>query len=169
MQRRMTAGLMIVLVSILMTALPARANTRESFVVSFEPGGHDTGFCDFPVIDDEVGAFLVSNFYDEHGDIVQTLITAYGQLTLTLSNPETGRSVVTHNESQMIRITYDEDGAPDVAYRTGVIFAFTAPGVGRVLMQVGRLVQDLDDGFVFVVGQYQLLQGDFDALCQALS
>lgn len=149
-------------------AVPAGANTREFHLVTFDES-NETGFCDFPVIDTEVGTFAVTDYLDSDGNIVQTLITAYGQLTLTFTNPENGKNVVTHNESQMIRITYDEDGSFDTIYRTGVIFAFTAPGVGTVLMQVGRLIQAPGDGFVFVAGPNQLLEGHFEALCAALS
>jgi hypothetical protein len=169
MRRHLASALAVVFVSILMTAVPAGANTRQSYVVTFPPDGQDIGFCEFPVVDEEVGTFLVSDFFDKDGNIVQTLITAFGQLTLTFSNPENGKTVVTHNETQMIRITYDEDGSPDLIYRAGVIFAFTAPGMGTVLMQVGRLVQVFGGGFEFVAGQYQLLAGDFDELCQALA
>jgi hypothetical protein len=63
----------------------------------------------------------------------------YGRLTLTFSNPQNGKSVTTHNESQVIRITYNEDGSFDTAYRTGVIFAFTAPGVGEIITYTGDL------------------------------
>ena len=91
------------------TAGTAAANTRQTAVIEFDGTLPDTGFCDFPVSDTEHGTFIVADLFDGDGVLYRTIVTSFGQLTLTLTNPANGRSTVTHNESQVIIVDWLPD------------------------------------------------------------
>jgi hypothetical protein len=153
----------------LAAAPPASANTREPIVIEFDGTNPDTGFCDFPVSDTEQGAFIVADQFDNNGVLFRTIVTAYGPLTLTFTNPANGKSTVTHNESQVVIVDWQADGSRETVRRMGVAFAFTEPGYGVLLLQVGYFEHDYLDGSTFMAGPHDLFEGDFDALCAALA
>jgi len=150
-------------------ASPAQANTREATLVVFDGTLPDTGFCDFPVSDTEQGTFAVADEFDLAGVLFRTIVTAHGQLTLTFTNPANGKSVITHNESQVIIVDWQPDGSRETVRRMGVTFAFTYPGAGHVLLQVGYFERDYITGTTFVAGPHQFLEGDFAELCAVLA
>ena len=147
----------------------ASANTRQTTVIEFEGTNPDTGFCDFPVSDTEQGTFIVADQFDDDGVLFRTIVTSFGQLTLTLTNPANGKSTITHNESQVIIIDWAADGSREMVRRMGVSFAFTYPGAGVILLQVGYFERDYVKGSRFVAGPHDILEGAFDALCAALA
>ena len=153
----------------LITAPAAWANTRETTLLVFDGFNPDTGLCDFPVTDVEHGTFIVADLFDNEGVLYRTIVTSYGQLTLTLTNPANGKSTITHNESQVIIVDWQPDGSRETVRRMGVSFAFTYPGQGVILLQTGYFERDYLTGWRFVAGPHDLLEGDFDALCSALA
>jgi hypothetical protein len=170
--RHLTRGLTAlsaVALAAMCSAPTALANTRQTTLIEFEGTNPDTGFCDFPVSDTEQGTFIVADQFDNDGVLYRTIVTSFGQLTLTLTNPANGKSTVTHNESQVIIVDWAADGSREKVRRMGVSFAFTYPGMGVILLQVGYFERDYVNGWRFVAGPHDLLEGDFDALCAALA
>jgi hypothetical protein len=147
----------------------AMANTRQTTVIEFDGGLPDTGFCDFPVSDTEQGTFIVADQFNNDGVLYRTIVTSYGQLTLTLANPANGKSTTTHNESQAIVVDWLADGSRETVRRMGISFAFTYPGAGVILLQTGYFEQDYVTGWTFSAGPHDLFDGDFDELCAALA
>jgi hypothetical protein len=145
------------------------ANTRQATVVEFDGTLPDTGFCDFPVSDTEQGTFIVADQFDADGILFRTIVTSFGQLTLTFTNPANGKSTTTHNESQVIIVDWLPDGSRETVRRMGVSFAFTYPGEGVVLLQSGYFERDYLTGWTFSAGPHDLFEGDFSALCAALA
>jgi hypothetical protein len=150
-------------------ASTASANTRQTTVVEFDVTLPDTGFCDFPVSDTEQGTFIVADQFDDDGVLYRTIVTSFGPLTLTFTNPEGGKSTITHNESQVIIVDWQPDGSRETVRRMGVSFAFTYPGEGTILLQIGYFERDYVTGWTFSAGPDQALEGDFGALCSALA
>ena len=167
---RIAIGLAVLLAILAIAATPlALANSRQTTVIEFDGTNPDTGFCDFPVTDTEQGRFLVADQFDNDGILVRTIVTSYGQLTLTFTNPANGKSTVTHNESQVIIVDWQADGSRETVRRMGVAFAFTYPGLGVILLQVGYFERDYVSGSTFVAGPHDFFEGNFDALCAALA
>jgi hypothetical protein len=167
---RIAIGLAGLLAILAVSAAPsASANTRQTTVIEFDGTNPDTGFCDFPVSDTEQGTFIVADEFDNDGVLVRTIVTSFGQLTLTFTNPANGKSTVTHNESQVIIVDWQADGSREMVRRMGVSFAFTYPGLGVILLQVGYFERDYINGSTFVAGPHDLFEGNFDALCAALA
>ena len=100
--RRAGIALGVVTLAAMIAAPTASANTRQTTVIEFEGTNPDTGFCHFPVSDTEQGTFILADQFDNDGVLYRTIVTSFGQLTLTLTNPANGKSTVTHNESQVI-------------------------------------------------------------------
>jgi hypothetical protein len=150
-------------------AVPASANTRQTTLVEFNGTNPDTGFCDFPVTDTEQGTFMIADQFDNDGVLARTIVTSFGQLTLTFTNPTNGKSAVTHNESQVIIVDWQADGSRETVRRMGVAFAFTYPGLGVILLQVGYFEHNNLSGSTFTAGPHDLFEGDFDELCAALA
>lgn len=79
---------------------------------------------------------------------------------LTSSRPHDGRTIIVEFEN----------GEPVSETDVGLLFHFNAPGHGIVLIDAGRVVFELQTFEVKVVnGPQQALEGDFAALCAALS
>lgn len=167
--RRAVIAMSLATLAAMIAAPTTLGNTRQTTVIEFEGTNPDTGFCDFPVSDTEQGTFIVADQFDDDGVLFRTIVTSFGRLTLTLTNPANGKSAVTHNESQVIIVDWAADGSREKVRRMGVSFAFTYPGAGVILLQVGYFERDYVTGWRFVAGPHDLLDGDFDALCTALA
>jgi hypothetical protein len=167
--RRRVIALSLATLAAMIAAPMTLANSRQTTLISFDGTNPDTGFCDFPVSDTEQETLLVADQFDDHGVLFRTIVTSFGQLTLTLTNPANGKSSITHNESQVIIVEWAADGSREKVRRMGVSFAFTYPGAGVILLQVGYFERDYVTGRRFVAGPHDLLEGDFDALCTALA
>jgi hypothetical protein len=170
-RRRRVAALAPALAAVVavVSAGTAAANTRETTLIEFDGTLLDTGFCDFPVSDTEQGSFIVADQFDNDGLLYRTIVTSFGQLTLTFTNPANGKSTVTHNESQVIIVDWRPDGSRATVRRMGVSFAFTYPGDGVVLLQTGYFERDYLTGWTFSAGPHDLVEGSFSELCAALA
>lgn len=167
--RRTALALALSIAASSVVAPPAVAGERDWFVVTFPGGAGDPGFCPFPTLLNEEGTFKVADYYDKDGFLYRTIVTSFGQLTLTLSNPANGKEVVTHNESQVIVVDWLPDGSRESIRRMGVTFAMTAPGFGVVFLNTGLLTRDYTTGETFIAGPHDLVSGDFTALCAAIA
>jgi hypothetical protein len=167
--RQLALALALALAASIVTGSVVSANTRSWFVVTFVPEASDPGFCPFPTRMTEDGTFKVADSYDGSGILNRTIVTSFGQLTLTLWNPANGKTVVTHNESQVIIVDWLADGSRESIRRAGLTFAMTYPGAGAVFLNVGVLTHDYLTGETFLAGPHDIVFGDFDALCAALA
>jgi hypothetical protein len=167
--RPIPRGLALAAMLALIAVSSASANTRQTTVVEFNGTLPDTGFCDFPVSDTEQGTFIVADLFDNDGVLYRTIITSFGQLTLTFTNPANGKSTTSHNETQVIIVDWLPDGSRETVRRMGVSVAFTYPGQGVILLQTGFFERDYLTGWTFAAGPHDLFEGDFDDLCSALA
>src|SRR4029453_15710134 len=56
-------------------ASPALANTTQTFVVQINVSDTVSGVCPFDIAEHETGSFKVTDFFDNDGSIVQTVLT----------------------------------------------------------------------------------------------
>jgi hypothetical protein len=167
--RRITLAAALSISTFAIAAPVALAGQRDWFVVTFDDTAEDPGFCPFPTLLREEGTFQVADYFDNRGILYRTIVTSFGQLTLTMWNPANGKTVVTHNESQVIVVDWLPDGSREAIRRTGVTFAMTYPGSGVVFLNTGALTHDYTTGETIIAGPHDLVSGDFDALCAALA
>ena len=168
-KRRATVAVTLALAGVILGAAPALANERQWFVVVFDTEPVDHGFCAFETLMTEQGTFKVADYYDNSGTLYRTIVTAYGQLTLTITNPANGKAVMTQNESQVIIVDWLPDGSRKQIRRIGISFAFTYPGAGMVLLNTGFLEHDYLTGETRLAGPHDLVTWNTDALCAALA
>jgi len=149
---------------------PASARPPESF--SFEQTGQEVlANCDgFDILLDTTGFFNGTTFFDQSGEEVKTIIR--GRITETLTNSDTGKTVVNRGVFQDFfrRI----DGTDQLTHSVvGFDFQGKVDGRGPVVFQVvGRKVFGPDgETIVFLVGHSTLPEGQAaeTALCAALS
>lgn len=165
MTRRLT--LLAVVTSVLVgTALPAVAVPPETSSFEFVDEFTDEEACDFPVDVRFVGGGTERLFFDKDGNLKKVIVNLSDNGTAT--NPANGKTVKGHDAWTII--VEFENGEPVTDTTVGLVFHFNAPGHGIVLIDAGRVVFDLQTSEVVVVnGPHQALEGDFAALCAALS
>jgi len=144
----------------------AAAPDMETYTIdeSFVPPTLSTT-CGFDVTRHMFGTLTIRTYYDGSGNFVRE-VDAY-KLTETLSANGitlTGRTV------QQIFVTMLPDGAFTVAF-VGSDFRLALRGAGISFGSVGRFVLafDANGDFVGVAQDVGNVQGDFDAICAALT
>jgi hypothetical protein len=149
------------------TASAARPEiTREpvdEHEVGLEP---ESSVCGFPINLDVTGVETFALFFDRHGDPVR--IHAFGHTNGTLSaNGIELRFASRDNKTFSI--------VDQTVTEVGVVFRYSLPGLGVVLMDRGRLVWNIDENGetvgdpIFEAGPHPELHGDFGGLCEALT
>jgi hypothetical protein len=121
------------------------------------------GFGDFQVRDKFEFTFTAKEFYDKNGELIMVVEQIRG--TDTFYSPETGKEFTSRfQNTEHIDATAQTDAV------TGVIARLTVPGSGAVLLDVGRIVTNLEtDEVTFQAGPHQLVEGDLAGLCEALA
>jgi hypothetical protein len=117
----------------------------------------------FQVLDDYYETVGVTNFYDNDGTLIETHFAING--TDTYRQSVTGQSITmgTHFMVQLDRITLLDSAG-------GMYYHLMIPGLGHVLLDVGRTVYDRATGtMVFLAGQHQVMNGDTSGLCAAFA
>jgi len=119
---------------------------------------------DFQVLDDFVLNFSAKLFFNENGELVRVVEQIRG--TDTFINSETGKEFTSRfQNTEHIDLTEEPERAV-----TGVQGLLTVPGSGAVLLNVGRIVTNLEtDEVTFQAGPHQLVEGDLAGLCEALA
>jgi hypothetical protein len=146
--------------------LPASANSTETSIVQVDVTDTISGTCPFDIVEQQTGSFKVTDFFDENGNIVKTILTPIaGSFVTTWS--ANGITATSHG-TPVVTITYDREGFFSSSTDVGVVFHFVVPGTGVVFAQTGRLVFE-EGGITFQAGQNQLVEGDTATLCAALS
>ena len=107
-------------------------------------------------------------FYDQAGNVTQAIF--HDRAEGTFSNSVTGTSVTFEGTvTQTDTFATPGDFSTMTATFTGDIFKVTLPGSGLILHDVGRAVFAPDGTITFEAGPHQLLHGQVDKLCAALS
>jgi hypothetical protein len=87
------------------------------------------------------GTFKLTMFFDNTGTLVRDAIEGGGRITVTFSDPESGRSL-TGSSPAPFRTTYNADGSVGQLRADGLNAAITIPGEGVVLLDTGSLTWD---------------------------
>ena len=116
------------------------------------------------------GTFTVpfTVFYDQAGNETKGIfhVNEVG----TLSNSVTGKSVPFFSHNAVI-FTYGTPGDDSTVtlIQPGEVYTVTLPGSGLILHDVGRVIFAPDGTITFEAGPHQLLHGEVQKLCAALS
>jgi hypothetical protein len=146
----------------------AAANTTVRTVFHIDTSESIDDLCPFSIEETVVGSFQRIDQFDNAGRLIRVMLTAFGgPFTITWS--ANGVTATTRSETVVVIFTLSPDGSVITHAENGIVFNFVVPGVGTVLMDVGRLVFDEVGNLLFEAGPHQLLEGDIDALCAALS
>jgi hypothetical protein len=145
-------------------AVPPEVVFDETFEDEFTiPEGE---WCEFAIDVESTGRAIHRHYLNKKGEVVrhQTWIRGWD----TATNPLSGKSLRGRfSFSDFVREHEGEFGPFAV---NGLVFHFNAPGAGIVLIDAGRVVFDLAaEDVISVAGPHQVLEGDFDAFCAALS
>ena len=122
---------------------------------------------DFSVLDDAWIVENVKDFYDEDGNFIRSDMQITGYDDLYRSDDIEGVHL-TGTAHINARVSFDENG--DMLWaQSGLAVAIMVPGHGRVFLDAGRLVFNMDDGWdlVFSAGKnHDWNFEDFAALCE---
>jgi hypothetical protein len=118
---------------------------------------------DFDVLTDFVLDIRELVFFDSAGneDFARVHLTFHD----FFYNSETGEGFAETNTGNNV---IDLPSGAEVT-SMGLSYHVTVPGEGVVLLQAGRLEFDEAGNVVFVAGPHQVLEEDFDKLCEALA
>jgi len=114
----------------------------------------------FQVIDDYDETIGVTNFFDNDGTNIETHLSIHG--TDTYRQSVTGQSI-TMGTNFMVHI----DRQAMLASSGGLQYHLMIPGLGHVLLDAGRTVNDNTGTLVFSAGPHQVATGDTAGLCAA--
>lgn len=136
---------------------------EQEHVAVLEP---ESTVCGFPVSLDSSGVIRVHVLFDAQGNPVR--IDVWGNKT----------GVLSANGIQLRFFSNDHkffDLRTQTVTELGIVFRYSAPGLGVVLMDRGRLVWNIDANGemvgdpIFEAGPHPSLHGDFRGLCAALT
>jgi hypothetical protein len=135
----------------------------EEHIAVLEP---ESTVCGFPVRLDLTGLGIFQIFFDKLGNATGANVLEHSTGTLSANGIEL-RSSSSDNK-------FYSFGSNTLA-EVGLVFRYSGPAVGVVLMDRGRLIWNIDDtgemvGLpTFEAGPHPELHGDFDGLCAALT
>ncbi len=154
----LAAGLVVVGIAPAAEAVPP---TRRTFILD---GTEVLANCgSFDVLDRYYAEVVQTNYFDQDGNRVEIHQAIHG--TDTYINSVTGEAV-TMGSNFMVH--YDPETMLNMS--AGRVYVLTMPGLGNVLLQVGRSVYDVAAGeFIILNGPHQLVGGDVSGLCAALA
>jgi len=127
--------------------------------------------CAFPLVEQITGTVRDTLYFDQNGMVIREFISPQfqGALTVTWTNPETGKSLSSYEASSLI-IYYNPDGSFHKLMNQGLTFMVTVPGMGQPLLaDVGRIMIERGQGITFEAGVHQELNGDTAAFCDYLA
>ncbi len=119
--------------------------------------------CPFPLVERIQGKRIDTLFYDESGQAVR--LQRHVILQATLTNPDTNTTVTSGRQAT----TGIRDLTTGELTVHGLRFITTVPGMGVVLLDAGTFVMDAAGNIVWEAGKHQLLHGDVDRFCAAMS
>lgn len=135
--------------------------TTRTFVLEGTQPLADCG--DFLVLDQYDVEIVQTNFFDQDGVRVAIQQRIHG--TDTYINSVTGESITMPTN---FTVHFDTQALQNMS--TGMVYRLTVPGLGAVLLNVGRSVYDFSEHeFVVLDGPHQVVEGDTSELCQPLA
>ena len=150
----------------------AQASPRTPFIGHFPIEEHiavlepESTVCGFPISLDFTGQGTFQVFFDDLGNFIRVHVVEHSTGTLSANGIELRFA------SSLNRFV---DFQNQTLAEIGLVFRYSGPGVGVVLMDRGRLVWNIDAtgetvGFpTFEAGPHPELHGDFGGLCAALT
>ena len=135
----------------------------EAHIAVLEP---ESTVCGFPVRLDLTGLGIFQIFFDKLGNPIGANVLEHSTGTLSANGIEL-RSSSSDNK-------FYSFGSKTLT-EVGLVFRYSGPAVGVVLMDRGRLIWNIDDAGEMVgsprfeAGPHPELHGDFDGLCAALT
>lgn len=142
----------------------------QTTIVSANTTFTNTFDCSFPLQEQVSGSYQDTLYFDNNGTLTREFISPHfrGPLTVTWTNLAAGTSLTSH-EASPLTIYYNPDGSFQEITNRGLTFHVSVPGVGQLLLDVGRIVIVRHQGITFEAGQHQELNGDTAAFCAYLS
>jgi hypothetical protein len=135
----------------------------EEHIAVLEP---ESTVCGFPISLDFTGQGTFEIFFDDLGNATRIHVIEHSSGTLSANGIDL-RFISTDNKM------YDLES--QTLAEVGLVFRYSGPGVGAVLMDRGRLVWNIDANGemvgdpIFEAGPHPELHGDFGGLCAALT
>ena len=120
------------------------------------------GICSFPI---RVPTHITGTellFRDRQGNVTEDVIHFF--VSAVWRNPDSGKSVIERDHLTGV-VLPDDQGFLEL----GLNFHLSLPSGRTVLIDAGNLHFDNDGNLVFEAGKHQFEDGDFGALCAALS
>jgi hypothetical protein len=156
----------VIAVSSALAGGQAQANATTPFTGHFPIEEHfavlepESTVCGFAISLDFIGQGTFQVFFDALGNIVR--IHALEHITGTLSANGIALRFL-GSDNQFL------DVEAGLVREAGLVFRYSLPGLGVVLMDRGRLIFDGDDQLLFEAGPHPQLHGDYRGLCAALT
>lgn len=125
---------------------------RQEFTVELSGPHFLSGFCGFTILQEGAAHFSRTTFDD--GRVIENVdvdleLTANGNVAL-----------------EEPRFTAVVDPAGGTVTLTGTLVNIHAPGAGLILVEVGRIVQDLATGDpLFSAGRFMIMEGELGKVC----
>lgn len=160
--KRLILATLIVLATGLGLVSPAAADEPEKITFSVEITQTDDTSCDFPFLEEFEGRITITTFFDSEGNPIR--VQLHLPFDGILTNQATGTSVSATQDLIVV-----EDLEAGTTTFVGVRFRVNFPGLGHVLLDVGRVIFDADGNVIFEAGPHQVINEDFEAFCEALS
>jgi hypothetical protein len=147
-----------------MAAGSASANTVTSSWEYDNATSTITDWCSFPIRFTAVGPYKQTDFYNDEGTLYKTTLRpGRGLYHFIVRAHGTTLSAIS---GYSVTLTYNPDGSIATYRETGMIFSFTVPGEGVVLLLAGHFAFDENTGDVtFEAGPRG---DDLSRLCAAL-
>ena len=126
----------------------------------------ESSVCGFPISADFTGQGTFEVFFDAAGNATSIHVAEHSTGTLSANGIEL-RFVSTDNKMYNLE--------SQTLAEVGLVFRYSGPGVGAVLMDRGRLIWNIDANGemigepIFEAGPHPELHGDFGDLCAALT
>jgi hypothetical protein len=160
-----SAAVTAMTIAAMVLAEPAAATTKVTTVMHVDDTFVASGVCSFDITFHAFGSFKESDYFDDSGLLVKTILTPRGLFTVTTSAKGTTLTMQAQNFQEVF--TYNPDGSVKSDTLHGIVWRFTIPGGGVVLLDAGRVTFDSEGEVLFEGGPHQLLHGDVDAFCAA--
>lgn len=143
-------------------AQPAHATpTTGSFEYEFkylDDGA--SAACGFSITFDQLDQGTYQLFFDQQGNLTRVQVQTLTNGTATAN----GITLLEHGrENNFYNLV------TGIQMDASLEFRVWLPGLGVVIMDTGRLLFDADGSVVFEAGPHPALEGDFTALCAALT
>jgi hypothetical protein len=135
----------------------------DEHIAVLEP---ESSVCGFPISLDFTGQGTFEVFFDRLGNVTRIHVLEHSSGTLSANGIDL-RFASTDNKMYDLK--------SQTLAEVGLVFRYSAPGVGAVLMDRGRLVWNIDANGemvgepIFEAGPHPELNGDLRGLCAALT